>query len=298
MPTVTWPREPEPAHRVVARRVQRARDPAPPIGGVRADIRAVEPAALGLMRRQPAALDDIGERVIADGRSRSPCGSSTSCRPRDTRRRIDDAELALGKQLDVAQVVPRLEPLVGASVGNTIAAAARAALRGAVGCGAARALGRALPRSNRRGQTPSLRASVPPRQENVAQSRRSAWLPRRSTTRDIGASQRPPSRGCRALTGGSRGTCSSITHDAVRDAGLQLELPAEDNFARIAARIEATLDAFPWVELVLLSELATFGSTAAMGPAAARAGGTGLPRARGEAPDLAGAGLALRARRR
>ena len=43
-------------------------------------------------------------------------------------------------------------------------------------------------------------------------------------------------------------------------AGLQLELPAqEDNLARIAARIAATLDTFPWVQLVLVSELATYG---------------------------------------
>src|SRR5262245_60503047 len=46
-------------------------------------------------------------------------------------------------------------------------------------------------------------------------------------------------------------------------AGLQLELPAEDNLARIAARIDATLDTFPWVQLILLSELATFGSSTA-----------------------------------
>jgi deaminated glutathione amidase len=49
-------------------------------------------------------------------------------------------------------------------------------------------------------------------------------------------------------------------------AGLQLELSAsEDNFARIAAQIAATLESFPWVQLVLLSELATYG------PATARA---------------------------
>jgi len=43
-------------------------------------------------------------------------------------------------------------------------------------------------------------------------------------------------------------------------AGLQLELPAhEDNFPRIAERIAATLETFPWVQLVLVSELATFG---------------------------------------
>src|SRR5262245_20937925 len=47
-------------------------------------------------------------------------------------------------------------------------------------------------------------------------------------------------------------------------AGLQLELPAaENNLARIGARIDATLDTFPWVQLVLLSELATFGSATA-----------------------------------
>ena len=45
--------------------------------------------------------------------------------------------------------------------------------------------------------------------------------------------------------------------------GLQLELPAADNLARIAARIEATLATFPWIQLVVTSELATFGSSLA-----------------------------------
>ncbi len=43
-------------------------------------------------------------------------------------------------------------------------------------------------------------------------------------------------------------------------AGLQLELsPHEDNLRRVTHRIEATLEMFPWVQMILLSELATFG---------------------------------------
>jgi predicted amidohydrolase len=42
-------------------------------------------------------------------------------------------------------------------------------------------------------------------------------------------------------------------------AGLQLALPASDNRARIAQEIAVTVARFPWVQMVVLPELATFG---------------------------------------
>lgn len=47
-------------------------------------------------------------------------------------------------------------------------------------------------------------------------------------------------------------------------AGLQLELPAgEDNRARIRARVDALMATFPWVEMIVWSELAIFGPSPA-----------------------------------
>jgi predicted amidohydrolase len=42
-------------------------------------------------------------------------------------------------------------------------------------------------------------------------------------------------------------------------AGIQLELRAEDNLARIAAEVAAARRRFPWVDMIMLSELAVFG---------------------------------------
>jgi predicted amidohydrolase len=42
-------------------------------------------------------------------------------------------------------------------------------------------------------------------------------------------------------------------------AGLQLALPSGDNRERIAAEVDATLRRFPWVQMVLLAELCTYG---------------------------------------
>lgn len=42
-------------------------------------------------------------------------------------------------------------------------------------------------------------------------------------------------------------------------AGLQLALAAEDNQERIARHIALTMQRFPWVQMIVLSELATFG---------------------------------------
>lgn len=45
-------------------------------------------------------------------------------------------------------------------------------------------------------------------------------------------------------------------------AGMQLDLPGtENNLGQISARIDSMLDLFPWVQLVVLSELATFGTS-------------------------------------
>src|SRR5688500_1985677 len=47
-------------------------------------------------------------------------------------------------------------------------------------------------------------------------------------------------------------------------AGLQLQLPAgEDNVERIESRIDAAMETFPWVEMVVVSELAAFGPSTA-----------------------------------
>ena len=73
-----------------------------------ADVGAVQPVAVGLVRGQPAALDDVGERVVDV--------VEVEVQP-DRRRHADDRvaverdELALGKQLDVLAIVRRLEPL-------------------------------------------------------------------------------------------------------------------------------------------------------------------------------------------
>lgn len=42
-------------------------------------------------------------------------------------------------------------------------------------------------------------------------------------------------------------------------AGLQLDLPKADNLARIDAEIDLACQRFPWVELILIGELAAFG---------------------------------------
>jgi deaminated glutathione amidase len=46
-------------------------------------------------------------------------------------------------------------------------------------------------------------------------------------------------------------------------AGLQLQLPAGDNVETIKSRIDATLATFPWVEMIVVSELAAFGPSTA-----------------------------------
>ena len=52
-----------------------------------------------------------------------------------------------------------------------------------------------------------------------------------------------------------------MTHLAV--AGLQLELKPGDNLDQIADEVAATKRRFPWIDLVLLGELAAFGASAA-----------------------------------
>ena len=42
-------------------------------------------------------------------------------------------------------------------------------------------------------------------------------------------------------------------------AGLQLDLHAEDNLARIAAEVAAAKRRFPWIDMIILSELAAYG---------------------------------------
>jgi hypothetical protein len=82
---------------------------AAPVGRVDADVRPVQPVPVRLVRGQPAALDDVAERVVRllevevqpDGRSR-----------RHDPLVVEADELPLGKQLQVLAVVGRLEPLV------------------------------------------------------------------------------------------------------------------------------------------------------------------------------------------
>jgi predicted amidohydrolase len=57
------------------------------------------------------------------------------------------------------------------------------------------------------------------------------------------------------MRGGKRGL---MAHLAV--AGLQLELRAEDNLERIAGEVGAVKRRFPWIDLVLIGELASFGA--------------------------------------
>jgi len=42
-------------------------------------------------------------------------------------------------------------------------------------------------------------------------------------------------------------------------AGLQMDLPAADNLARIATEVAATKRRFPWIDLIILPELAAYG---------------------------------------
>jgi deaminated glutathione amidase len=46
-------------------------------------------------------------------------------------------------------------------------------------------------------------------------------------------------------------------------AGLQLDLRAEDNLARIATEVAATKRRFPWIDLIILPELAAYGPSTA-----------------------------------
>lgn len=52
-----------------------------------------------------------------------------------------------------------------------------------------------------------------------------------------------------------------MSHFAI--AGLQLELNAEDNLARIRKEIESAKLRFPWIDMFLLGELATYGANLA-----------------------------------
>ncbi len=98
--------ETEAPHDFLARRIQRSGDAAAAIRGVDADVGAVKPLALRLMRRQPAALDDVGEGVIDVVEIEMQA---------QRRRRADDAvaverdELAVGEQVDVVAIMRRLE---------------------------------------------------------------------------------------------------------------------------------------------------------------------------------------------
>ena len=100
--------EAAPPHQLLARRIERGRQPGAAIGRIDADVGAVEPIAVGLVRREPAALDDVGERVtdVLEVEAQA-----------DRRGRADDAvavehyELAVGEQLDVLAIVRGLEPL-------------------------------------------------------------------------------------------------------------------------------------------------------------------------------------------
>lgn len=46
-------------------------------------------------------------------------------------------------------------------------------------------------------------------------------------------------------------------------AGIQLDLRAEDNLARIAAEVASAKRRFPWIDLIILSELAAYGPSTA-----------------------------------
>ena len=46
-------------------------------------------------------------------------------------------------------------------------------------------------------------------------------------------------------------------------AGLQMDLRAEDNLARIATEVAATKRRFPWIDLIILPELAAYGPSTA-----------------------------------
>ena len=47
-------------------------------------------------------------------------------------------------------------------------------------------------------------------------------------------------------------------------AGLQLELGAEDNLSTIEKEIDLVKKRFPWVQMVVLPELCTFGANKGM----------------------------------
>jgi hypothetical protein len=98
----------KPPHRFLTRRIQRRGDAVAAIRRIDADVGAIQPVARWLVRRQPAALDDVGKRVIEvlEVERQSQRGGR-----RDHTIAVEGDELTVRKQLDVFQVVLRLESL-------------------------------------------------------------------------------------------------------------------------------------------------------------------------------------------
>src|SRR5205807_4039152 len=73
-----------------------------------ADVGAVQPVATGLVRREPASLNQIRERVVDVVEIEM---QSKRRRRADNAVAVEDDELSVGKQIDVFQIVGRLEAL-------------------------------------------------------------------------------------------------------------------------------------------------------------------------------------------
>ena len=100
------PLEPQRPDQFLARGVERLRQPSSAIVGVYADVGAVQPVAVRLVRRQPAALNDVGKGVRAVGEIKvQPNGR----RGGNHAIPVKPDQLALGEQCDVLPVVRRLE---------------------------------------------------------------------------------------------------------------------------------------------------------------------------------------------
>jgi len=94
--------------RFLPRRVERGGDAAAAVRRIDADIGAVQPVAVGFVRCEPSALDDVGEGVVDVMEIKFQTERGGRAHDRVA---IERDELSVGKQLDVFPIVRRLEPL-------------------------------------------------------------------------------------------------------------------------------------------------------------------------------------------
>ena len=100
--------EPQAPDALLTRGIQRGTEAASPVLGSDAQICAVQPRPAGLVRRQPAALNDLGEGVTHMIEVEV---EANGARGADNPILVNGDELAILEELDMPAIVRRLEPL-------------------------------------------------------------------------------------------------------------------------------------------------------------------------------------------